>query len=158
MAKPKFFKIFLLIVFSLLGLAFFSLPIVVSANHTGNPDPDYCAKQLADKTIIPDQHCVDNEEDECTTGKDTTKEELQACLESNSIITLINNIVNFLTAGVGIVVIIMVIVSGIQYSAAQDDPQKVKKAKAKAGKAIGALLAYLLMGAFLQWIIPGGIF
>jgi len=65
--------------------------------------------------------------------------------------------VNVLSAAVGIVVIIMIIVAGIQYSAAGDDPQKVAQARSRIVNAIIALVVFIFMFAFLQWVIPGGI-
>lgn len=66
--------------------------------------------------------------------------------------------INVLSAMVGITVVIMVIVGGIQYSAAGDDPQKVQEAKKKISNALLALVAFIFMYAFLQWVVPGGLF
>lgn len=65
---------------------------------------------------------------------------------------------NVLSGLVGITVVIMIIVGGIQYSAAGDDPQKVGEAKKKITNALLALLIFIFMFAFLQWVIPGGLF
>jgi hypothetical protein len=80
------------------------------------------------------------------------------CVQNNPIVKTLLSIVNFLTVGVGAVVIIMVIIAGIQYSTAQADPQKVAAAKKRISNALMALLAYLFLGAFLQWVVPGGLF
>lgn len=64
----------------------------------------------------------------------------------------------FLSAGAGVVVAIMIIVGGIQYSMAGDNPQAVAAAKQKIKNALIALFAYIFMFAFLQWIVPGGLF
>jgi hypothetical protein len=66
--------------------------------------------------------------------------------------------INLLSAMVGVVVVIMVIVGGIQYSSAGADPQKVAAARGKISNALLALVAYLFMFSFLQWVVPGGIF
>lgn len=66
--------------------------------------------------------------------------------------------INVLSAMVGITVVIMVIIGGIQYSAAGDDPQKVQEAKKKISNALLALVAFIFMYAFLQWVVPGGLF
>lgn len=79
-------------------------------------------------------------------------------LNSNPIIKDINSIVNFLSIGVGVVVIAMLILGGIQYSMAGDKPEAVNAAKQRLINASIALVAYLFIFAFLQWLIPGGIF
>lgn len=67
-------------------------------------------------------------------------------------------IANILAAGVGVVVVVMIIVGGVQYSAAGGDPQRVAAAKTKILNAIYALIAFFLLWAFLQWVVPGGLF
>lgn len=66
--------------------------------------------------------------------------------------------INVLSGLVGIVVITMIIIGGIQYSAAGDDPQKIQEAKKKISNALLALVVFIFMYVFLQWIVPGGIF
>ena len=65
--------------------------------------------------------------------------------------------INVLSAVVGVVVVIMIAVGGIQYSAAKDNPQATVAAKSRITNAIIALVAYIFMWAFLQYIIPGGV-
>jgi hypothetical protein len=66
--------------------------------------------------------------------------------------------INVLSALVGIVVVIMITIGGIQYSASRDNPQATAAAKQRILNAILALVAFLFMFAFLQWLVPGGIF
>lgn len=82
---------------------------------------------------------------------------IQTCLKNNKIITDLNDIIDFLSAGVGIVVTGMIIVGGIQYSMAGGSPEAVSKAKQKIINALIALVVFIFIFAFLQWIIPGGI-
>ena len=79
-------------------------------------------------------------------------------LKDNPIVEDINVVVNFLSIGVGVVVIAFIIIGGIQYAAAGDNPQALTAAKQRIMNALIALFAYLFMVAFLQWLIPGGIF
>lgn len=74
------------------------------------------------------------------------------------IVAYIVNFTRLLTAVVGIVVVIMIAVGGIQYTTARDDPQQVSAAKTRIRNAILALVFYLFSFAFLQWLVPGGIF
>jgi hypothetical protein len=66
--------------------------------------------------------------------------------------------INALSAIVGVVIVGVITAGGIQYSAAGDNPQATLAAKKRIGNAILALLLYIFMFAFLQWIVPGGVF
>ena len=85
------------------------------------------------------------------------------CKEENlnsgncNIVRYLNMFINILSVLVGIVVTIMIIVGGIQYTAAGEDPNAVAKAKKHISQAILALVGYGLTFAFLQYIIPGGL-
>lgn len=83
---------------------------------------------------------------------------LQKCLKNNPLVEKINVIVNFLSAAVGVVVIAVIIMGGIQYSIAGGSPEAVSKAKTRITNGLIALAAFLFIFAFLQWIIPGGIY
>lgn len=63
---------------------------------------------------------------------------------------------NFLGAIVGLVVTIAIVFGGIQYASSADDPSKVAAAKSRIINAVIALIAFLFMFGFLQWLIPGG--
>lgn len=65
--------------------------------------------------------------------------------------------VNAASALVGVVVVIMIVVRGIQYSAARDNPQATASARNGIWQALLALMLYLFMFSFLQWLVPGGI-
>lgn len=70
----------------------------------------------------------------------------------------IRNIIKALSAGVGVVVVGTIIVGGIQYIVAGDNPSGVVEAKKRIINGLLALAAFLLSFAFLQWLVPGGIF
>lgn len=88
----------------------------------------------------------------------TTSDTLKKCVQTNQITKDLQLIVNVLSAGVGIVVIGMIILGGIQYSIAGDNPQATGAAKQRIANALIALFAFLFIFAFLQWLIPGGLF
>lgn len=67
-------------------------------------------------------------------------------------------LINALVAAVGIVVTIMIVSGGIQYSASGGDPQAVAAAKGRIMNAVFSLLAFGLLWSFLQWVVPGGLF
>lgn len=87
----------------------------------------------------------------------TKADAINKSLQKNPIVRDMQDIVNFLSAGVGIVVVAMIMMGGIQYSLAGDNPQKVTDAKKRITNALIALLAFLFIFAFVQWLIPGGI-
>lgn len=59
---------------------------------------------------------------------------------------------------VGIVVVTMIAVGGVQYAASRDEPSQVAAAKDRIRNAILALVFYIFAMAFLQWLVPGGVF
>lgn len=67
-------------------------------------------------------------------------------------------ITRFLGGLVGLVVMLMLIIAGVQYITAGGNPQGVAAAKKRIGGAVTALVLYILMFGILQWLIPGGIF
>ena len=68
-----------------------------------------------------------------------------------------NPFIKLLSIIVGIVVVISIIVGGIQYAGSAGDPQKAAQAKARIFKTVFALIAFIFLYAFLQFIVPGGI-
>lgn len=70
----------------------------------------------------------------------------------------INPAINLLSLCFGLVAIVSLIVGGIQYSASGADPQKTSKAKQRFFNTIAAIIIYFFMYAFLQFLVPGGLF
>lgn len=87
-----------------------------------------------------------------------TDQELENNLRSNPILKDIQTVVDVLSAVVGVVVVAMIIVGGIQYSIAGDNSSAVTAAKKRIANALIALFAFIFMFAFIEWLIPGGIF
>ena len=76
-----------------------------------------------------------------------------------SVLKLIVVITNTMAAAAAIVIVIMMIIGGIQYSMAGGaDASKVQAAKSKIMNALLALFLLIFGYAFLQWLVPGGIF
>lgn len=78
--------------------------------------------------------------------------------ENCKIVGLLNTVFNLVSGGIALAVIGNIIVAGIQYSTAQGDPSAAGKAKNRIRGALIAFLMYLGLYAFLQWLIPGGVF
>lgn len=66
--------------------------------------------------------------------------------------------INLLSAMVGLVVVISIIVAGIQYMTAGGNSSQVSAAKNRISMAVLAMILFGLAYALLQWLIPGGIF
>lgn len=102
------------------------------SNTTGACGADYCPDEAASKSCNQD-----------------------AC---DLISLYLNPAISVLSGVVALVVTGSIIMGGIQYSASEGDPQKAAKAKNRISNAIFALIAYLFLYAFLQFLVPGGVF
>ena len=69
----------------------------------------------------------------------------------------INPTINMLSVLVGVAVVIGIIWGAIEVSMSAGDPQKSASGKNHIRNAIIALVAYILLFAFLQWVVPGGV-
>ena len=65
--------------------------------------------------------------------------------------------INILSGLVGVVVVMVIVIGGIQYGTAGDDPGKLQAAKQRITKALIALLVFIFLYAFLQYLVPGGV-
>jgi|SRR5579884_2862703 len=70
----------------------------------------------------------------------------------------INPFIDILSICFGLVAVISIIIGGINYSTSEGDPQKSSRAKSRIVNAIVAVVAYLFLYSFLQFIVPGGLF
>jgi len=95
-----------------------------------------------------------------TTGANgkVSQTKVDKCLNQSPIVHDIQNIVNFLSAAVGVIVIAVIIIGGVQYSIAGDNASALTAAKQRITNGLIALFAFMFAWAFLQWLIPGGIF
>lgn len=66
--------------------------------------------------------------------------------------------INILTAGVGVAAVGGLIYAGITYGTASNDQSKIVKAKEIIFNTVLGIVMYALLYAFLQYIIPGGVF
>lgn len=76
----------------------------------------------------------------------------------NLISKYVNPLITLLSALVGVAVTISIIIGGIQYGSSAGDPQKASAAKNRIRNSIVALVAFIFLFAFLQFLVPGGIF
>ncbi len=93
-----------------------------------------------------------NQTDTAVTCKDANGQTIKCDL----ITQYANPFITFLAAVAGLIATISIVVGGVQYASSSGDPQKVSAAKKRIGNAVLAIIGFLLLYAFLQWIVPGG--
>ncbi|MCU0667244.1 MAG: hypothetical protein MUF85_01350 [Patescibacteria group bacterium] len=74
------------------------------------------------------------------------------------IILWIQFFMNWLTVLIVAGSTVMVAYAGVRYILARDDAGGVKAAKEQIGNVVIGLLTYFFLYAFLQWLVPGGVF
>jgi hypothetical protein len=89
-----------------------------------------------------------------TTAQPVCSSTTDAC--GNFISKYINPFILLLTVLIGVFAAISIVVAGIQYSTAGDDPGAVNKAKNRIFKTVIGLLTYFFLFGLLNYIIPGG--
>lgn len=132
------------------------------ANDCGtnqNPDPTKCYKASASSSGVgtfrefdcsrTDTSGPADFEGDCKNANPTK--------EDCGIIAYLVTFINVLSGIVGVVIVIMITIGGIQYSTARDNPQAAAAAKGRITNAVMALVFYLFIFAFLQYIVPGGV-
>ncbi len=71
---------------------------------------------------------------------------------------LLFSIIRFLSVGVGVVVVIAIIASGIQYTMGEGNPEVTQQAKGRIRASLMSLVVYMFIFAIAQFLIPGGFF
>ena len=74
-----------------------------------------------------------------------------------AIIAYVKALLQYLSGLVGLVIILMIIVSGIQYLTAYGNPKSITAAKNRLTNAIIGLFLFIFAFALLSFLIPGGI-
>ena len=79
-----------------------------------------------------------------------------SCDDGNgsSITHILELVVNILTIGVGILGVIGITIVGVQYLTAGGNEEKTRKAKRRMFEIIIGLVAYVLIYALLNWLVP----
>jgi len=98
--------------------------------------------------------------DTCGSGDQAIQTSIEFGCTGNgpsAIADLLFAIIRFLTAGVGIVLIVSTIVAGIQYTTSRGDPNLVAKSKDRLRANAIALLFFIFGFALLNYIVPGQI-
>jgi hypothetical protein len=105
------------------------------------------------------EECGENEvEVSVEVGGNRCVQNSENSLENNAIVVYLRYLIQFLTAGVGLVITIMIVLGGVQYITAGENSQKVQAAKQKIFNAVLALILFILMYALLSYLVPVDIF
>lgn len=146
-----------------IGLA----PQYVSAQETDQntaSNGDHFCQEENGKFVQQEEPCIAKEIIKCEPGAaddPCADPAVKSTCKDVSCNTLIKDYVEpgvkVLTGLMGLVVAISIVVAGIQYASSASDPGKVAAAKKRLTAAIIALISYLFMFAFLQWLLPGGV-
>ncbi len=117
---------------------------------------DACRQQVEAGTHPSQQQSTggSNETVQSTGSLDGDCKDINDC----KIIGYLRDFINLLSVVVGIVVAIMIVVGGIQYSASRDNPQATAAAKQRVTNAVIALVVYVFIFAILEYLVPGGVF
>ena len=75
----------------------------------------------------------------------------------NPIVLGIIFFINVISALIGFGAVLMIVVAGIQYSAAGDNAQSIQSAKKKITNVLIGLAAYIAFYSILNWLVPGGV-
>ncbi|MBR3368853.1 hypothetical protein IKG45_03655 [Candidatus Saccharibacteria bacterium] len=74
---------------------------------------------------------------------------------SGTITCVLNLVVNIMTYGIGVLGVVGIVLSGIQYITSQGDPAKMTKAKNRIIQVVIGLVIYAVMYSALVFLVPG---
>lgn len=66
--------------------------------------------------------------------------------------------IRFLSAGVGIIIVISIIAAGIQYSSSEGNAEATQAAKTRIQNSVIGLIIYIFAFSLVQYLVPGGVF
>lgn len=150
-------------IFFITLVAALPLAIPVFASNT----TVYAAKSSSSHSTCPDGYSTPNNNGICPTcqqaggcdyGKTTDPASKCNKKSCDLIAKYVNPTINVLSGLVGLIAAASIIFAGIQYSSSDGDPQKAAKAKSRITNTLLALIMYLFLFAFFQFLIPGGVF
>jgi hypothetical protein len=78
--------------------------------------------------------------------------------KGGAIVVYLVAFLKLLSETIGLVIVVVLIVAGIQYITSTGDPALIKSAKKRIQNAIVALLLFMFMYAILTFLVPGGVF
>jgi hypothetical protein len=86
-------------------------------------------------------------------------EQLEATgVQINPVVDMAFALFRFLSAGVGLVLIGSIIISGIQYASSKGNPQAVEASIKRVTNTVIGLILFIFMFALANYLVPGGMF
>ncbi len=76
---------------------------------------------------------------------------------NNGIWGILSLVINIMTAGIGVLAVIGIVICGIQYTTAAGDEAKTRKAKRRMFEIVIGVAAYLILFAAFNWLSPNGV-
>lgn len=144
--KAKMLIVGASLVFSLATIGCMGVQSFVPFSGTVYAESKVCQKPT-------DKDCVPQSTDPALAGKQDT------CRTGDCIIDrYVSPLIKALSALVGVAATASIVYAGIQYSSSGGDSGKTSAAKKRIAQTIGGLLAWLFLLAFLNWLMPGGLF
>lgn len=97
---------------------------------------------------------------DCGDGVETTLLGENGCYDAKGkgVYGLLGTVIDVFVILVGVLGVIGIVISGIQYLTSGGDVGKMTKAKNRLLQVVIGLIAFGLMSAFLEFLVPGGIF
>ena len=77
--------------------------------------------------------------------------------DGEGIMCVLKIALDILTVGIGILGVLGIVIVGIQYLTAGGNEEQTRKAKRRMFEIVIGLVAYVLLYALLNWLLPGGI-
>jgi hypothetical protein len=105
------------------------------------------------KTLVPVSTSPVNNNGKCEDGTNPVIK-----VQDTGLWGILVLVINIMTGGIGILAIAGIIYGSILYTTAGDSSEKVSKARAVIRNVVIGIIAYALMYAGLNFIIPGGLF
>lgn len=124
-------------------------------NNGGTAGPDSSPFETERSPVDPEDGDADDS-DACKVK--TSIVPVDCSTGGNPIWGLLLMVINILTAGIGIVAIGGIIYASILWTTAEDKNAQIVKSKETIFNVVVGLVAFALLYAFLQFLIPGGVF
>lgn len=78
--------------------------------------------------------------------------------DENPIFVYARGIIKFASGIFGLLIILTIVISAIQYITSQGYPDQLKSAQSRLTNAVVGLILFILAFGILEWLIPGNIF
>lgn len=140
-------------------ITFLAIVLIVSVGITISlKTPSYAAECGGVETSIIDCDQTGCKNNEPTDADGKCPDGSEPDLENTGLWGLLMLVINILTAGIGIAAVGGIIYGSILYTTSGGNADQVKKALQIIRDVVIGLLMYVLMYAFLNYIVPGGMF